>query len=94
MIVWAIGGLVAGWLLATRLGVGSLGVFLLSSIALPLAVFVVMHRFDLDAVLGYAAFWVAVQGSYLCANVVAERAERVAPTPDRRGGGDGSLESA
>jgi hypothetical protein len=73
MIVWAMGGLIVGWILSTRLRVDSLGVFLLSSVVLPLVVFAVVRRFDIDVVWGYAAFWVAVQGSYLLANLVAEK---------------------
>ena len=74
MIVWAVGGLIVGWVLSSRLRVGSLGVFLISSVVLPLAVFVVSHRFDIEAVWGYAVFWVAVQGSYLIGNLLAGRA--------------------
>ena len=73
MIVWAMAGLIVGWLSSSRLRVDGLGVFLLSTIVLPLVVFVVAHRFDLDVLVGYAAFWVAVQGAYLFTNFIAER---------------------
>lgn len=73
MIVWAMAGLIVGWVSSTRLRVDGLGVFLLSTIVLPLVVFVVAHRFDFDVLFGYAAFWVAVQGAYLITNFIAER---------------------
>jgi hypothetical protein len=66
---WLLSGIAAGWFLAKRLRVGTLCVFLVSSIVLPLLVFVVLHRFDLDAILGYAVFWAAVQAGYLICNI-------------------------
>ena len=73
MIVWAMAGLIVGWLSSTRLRVDGLGVFLLSTIVLPVVVFAIAHRFDLDVLVGYAVFWIAVQGAYLVTNVIAER---------------------
>ena len=87
MIVWAMAGLIVGWLSSTRLRVDGLGVFLLSTIVLPLVVFAVVRRFDLDVLFGYAVFWVAVQGAYLLSNLIAERRR---PATD----GDASLERA
>jgi hypothetical protein len=83
MIVWATGGLIVGWFLSTRLGVGSLGAFLISATVVPLAIFAALHRFDADALVGFAVFWVAVQGAYLVANLVEDR--RAAPVGDGRG---------
>ena len=90
MIVWAVAGLVVGWFLSRRLRVDSLGVFLVSSVALPLVLFATVRRIDPDVVWGYAAFWLAVQGSYFAANLVAERAPPSTPRAD----GDGAFEKA
>lgn len=73
MIVWAMAGLLIGWLVSTRLDVGSLGVCLASSIVLPAVVFVAVRRVDPDVLVGYAVFWVAIQGSYLLTNLLLER---------------------
>ncbi len=72
MIVWVAGGFFVGWFLSARLGAQSLGVFLISSVVMPLAVFAAVRRFDPEALLGHAAFWVAVQGSYFFANLARE----------------------
>ncbi len=85
MIVWAGIGLVVGWFLSRRLRVDSLGVFLVSSIVLPLAGFATVRRLDPDVAWGYAAFWLAVQGSYFAANLLAERAGPAAPDPNDAG---------
>jgi hypothetical protein len=77
MIVWAVTGLVVGWVLSRRLRVDSLGVFLVSSVALPLVAFAAVHRIDPDVIWGYAAFWLAVQGSYFLGNLVTERRKPV-----------------
>jgi hypothetical protein len=71
-----------GWLVSTRLDVGSLGVCLASSIVLPAVVFVAVRRVDPDVLVGYAAFWVTIQGSYLLTNLLIDRL--------RRAGADGS----
>ncbi len=83
MIVWAGAGLIVGWLLSTRLRADSLGVFLACSALLPFVAFAAVRRFDPDVVWGYAAFWLAVQGSYFVANLLAER-RRPARGDDRR----------
>lgn len=85
MIVWAVGGLFVGWLLSTRLRVDSLGVFLLSTVVLPILIFVSVRRLDPDVLWGYAAAWVAVQVSYLAFNLVAERSRPTADRGDGRG---------
>ncbi|MDK9697414.1 MAG: hypothetical protein OEL76_13585 [Siculibacillus sp.] len=81
MIVWAITGLVVGWFLSGRLRVDSLGVFLVFSVAVPFAVFAVLHSFVPDVLWGYVAFWVAVQSAYLFFNFFSERT-RPAGEPD------------
>jgi len=90
MIVWAVAGLFVGWVSSTRLRVDGLGVFLLSTVVLPLAIFAVVRHFDGEVMLGYAVFWVAVQGSYLFGNVIAERRGPRRRDTDERG----SLEGA
>lgn len=66
---WLLGGIATGWFLAMRLQVGTLCLFLVSCIVVPLTVFAVLNRIDVDVLLGYAAFCVAVQAGYLICNL-------------------------
>lgn len=84
MIVWAITGLVVGWFLSRRLRVDSLGVFLVSSVAVPLVLFAILHSFVPDVLWGYVAFWLAVQSAYLVANIFTERARPAADPGEAR----------
>jgi len=91
MIVWALTGLVVGWLLSTRLRVDSLGVFLVSTVALPLVAFAAVHRIDADVIWGYAAFWLTVQGTYFVGNLLTDRR---GPVPAAKKDDGGRLENA
>lgn len=69
MIIWVLSGIISGWLLAARLRVDTLCMVLLSSVAVPLVIFLALRRVDLDTIIGYAAFWATVQASYLLCNL-------------------------
>ncbi len=82
MIVWALCGIAIGWYLARRLAACSLALFLVSSVIVPLMIFVVSKSFDIETMVGFIAFWIAVQASYLIGNYRGEEAAPAAvPAP-------------
>lgn len=68
MIIWAVGGLVAGWLLASRLNVGCLALVLIGGSILPVAVLLPLQALDLTVIVGWCLFLVTIQVGYLAAN--------------------------
>ena len=90
MIVWAVTGLLVGWVVSERLRADSLGVFLVSALILPPVLFAAAHRLAVDVLWGCTSFWLAVQGAYFLVNLVVERRRSLTP-----GGPDGgALENA
>ena len=91
MIVWAVTGLLVGWILSARLRVDGLGVFLVSSAALAVAATAVNRRYDPDLLFGFAAYWLMVQSTYFLGNLLTEHLK---PAPVETSGAAGSFETA
>lgn len=67
---WTAAGVVTGWLSSHR---DSRGVLLLAASGLALLALTAARRFEPDALLSVAIYWIAVQGSWFLSHLVAER---------------------
>lgn len=78
---WTAVGVMTGWLSSHR---DSWGVVLLAVSGFGLAVLAAAHRFETEALLSVAVFWIAAQGAWFLTHLAEERRTAARSESSRR----------